>query len=208
MIQYTITKAYETDLKVKGSKFIAFISPCNKIESADLYLDSIRGKHTTATHHCFAYRIDTAQCHEFSQDDGEPSGTAGAPILNTLKSAELVNIICVVVRYYGGTKLGKSGLIDAYSSATQSVISKAHLHKIIPTKQYEIVYNYDQQTLIEKLKHTFTLFEIDSQYTAHVKLVMECPAAESDTFEERLNSISHLLISFQCISSSYHIYNS
>ncbi|REL33707.1 YigZ family protein [Rhodohalobacter sp. SW132] len=208
MKQYSITKAYQTDFKVKGSKFIAFLSPCNQISSADLYVESIREEHPTATHHCYAYRVNPADCIEYNQDDGEPSGTAGAPILNSLKLAELVNVICVVVRYYGGTKLGKSGLIDAYSSATDLAISKAQCHRITPTEQFEIVYSYDQQSLIDKLKHTFTLFEIDSAYGEHVKLVLECPEAESKGLETRLQSISHLLISVERIKSSFHIFDS
>ncbi|CAN5119359.1 IMPACT family protein [soil metagenome] len=205
MEQFSITKAYEADYRIKGSKFLAFLKPCNGVESIDESIEDLKSLHPTATHHCYACRIDPGDCMEFRQDDGEPAGTAGFPILNELKSARLVNSICIVVRYYGGTKLGKSGLIDAYSSAARLAIDKAMLRKITPTILYSITYVYDQQALIDKLKHTFTLYESGSEYTDNVQLVVACPLRQQASFEKYLEGISHLMISVEKKGRSIHI---
>lgn len=205
MNHYTVTKLYNADFKEKGSKFIAYLTPCHKVENCEVELSKIKGEHPTATHHCYAYRIGTADCAEFSQDDGEPSGTAGAPILNTLRSENIINALCVVVRNYGGTKLGKSGLIEAYSGAAELAINSANIKRIIPTVRYSIIYPYAQQSLIEKLKHTFTLYEIDSEYTDDVRLILECPAKQETLFAKRVKALSHLLIHFERERQSFHI---
>lgn len=150
--------------------------------------------HPTATHHCHALRVNPSEVTEHSQDDGEPGGSAGLPILNAMKSANIVNAIIVVVRYYGGTKLGKSGLIDAYGKSAGLVIEESTLKKLIATQRFEITYPYDQQSLIDTLKHTFTLFVMDSVYTQHVKLILECPAKDLQRFEKKLSTVQHLLL--------------
>jgi uncharacterized YigZ family protein len=189
----TVTQDFQADYRVKGSKFLSYISPCDTTEEAEIKLSGVRDIHPTATHHCYAFRVNPSEISEHSQDDGEPNGTAGLPILNAIRSANIVNTIIVVVRYYGGTKLGKGGLIEAYGTAASVVIESSVLKKIVTTRRFEIEYSYDQQSLIEKLKHSFTLFEIDSAYTDKVKLVLECPISEAKKFEGKLNSISHLL---------------
>lgn len=205
MGQYSITEPFAADHRIKGSKFLSYLFPCESQETAEKHLEDIKSLHPTATHHCYAYRVDPGNCTEFSQDDGEPAGTAGLPILNELKSVHLVNAICIVVRYYGGAKLGKSGLIDAYSAAARMAIQKASLKKITPTTVYAICYPYSQQSLIEKLRHTFTLFETGSDYAENVTLKLECPIRQQAAFEKRLEAISHLLISVDKKYRSFHI---
>lgn len=193
----TVTKIFQAEYRVKGSKFISFINPCDTTEEAEKQLNEIREMHPTATHHCHAFRVDPSEIIEHSQDDGEPGGSAGLPILNALKSANIVNAIIVVVRYYGGTKLGKSGLIDAYGKSAGLVIEQSVLKKIVATQRFEIIYSYDQQSLIDRLNHSFTLFEMDSSYTEHVKLTLECPVQSLKRFEEKLSTVSHLLLDVQ-----------
>lgn len=207
MNKYTIKNLYKADFKEKGSKFIAFLTPCHKIENCDTELLKVKENHPTATHHCYAYRIGAADCAEFSQDDGEPSGTAGAPILNTLRSENLVNILCIVVRYYGGTKLGKSGLAEAYARAAKLAVDASSLNRIISTVRFSVTYPYDQQSVIEKLKHTFTLYEIDSEYTDDVRLTLECPMDQEAAFSKRIKSLSHLMIHSKKERQSFHIEN-
>lgn len=201
----TVTEQFEEDYRIKGSKFLSFLTPCNSTEKAENHLSEIKSLHPVATHHCYAFRIHPSKITEFSQDDGEPGGTAGLPILNVLRSAEIVNAIAVVVRYYGGTKLGKSGLIDAYGKAAELAKEKAKLKTIVPTNRFTIIYPYTQQSLIDKLKHTFTLFEIDAAYTENVRLIVECPECELKRFKNRLARLSHLLIHVEKGSPGYHI---
>jgi len=109
-------------LKEKGSKFLTFAGKVQNENDVKNYLTSLRSVHPRATHHCYAYRYGTrGQCSR-ANDDGEPSGSAGAPILNQLLSADVTNVLVVVVRYYGGTKLGVSGLIKAYKDSTKCII--------------------------------------------------------------------------------------
>lgn len=201
----TITKQCESDYRVKGSKFLSYLIPCDSAEEADKQLKEIKDLHPTATHHCYAYRVDPSDVSEFSQDDGEPGGTAGLPILNVLRSAEIVNSIAIVVRYYGGTKLGKSGLIDAYGKATEMAKNRAELKTILPTIRFTITYPYNQQSLIDKLTHTYALFEKDATYAEDVQLVVECSDSDVKRFEKHLNRIDHLLIYVKKGSPGYHI---
>ena len=121
----TITQQTEGEYKEKGSKFIAFAFPTDSEEDAKKHLDEIRRMHHKARHHCWGYRLGLLNSVEKSSDDGEPSGTAGPPILGQIKKFDLHNVIVVVVRYFGGVKLGTGGLIRAYKTAAADALEKA-----------------------------------------------------------------------------------
>lgn len=201
----TVTEQFTGDYRIKGSKFLSYLIPCDSEKEADSRLTEIKTLHPAATHHCYAFRINPSTITEYSTDDGEPGGTAGLPILNLLRSVEIVNAMAIVVRYYGGTKLGKSGLIDAYGKAAELVAEKAKLRTIVPTNRYTIIYPYNQQSLIDKLNHTYTLYEVDAAYTENVRLVVECPENELVRFENRLERLGHLLIDVEKGSPGYHV---
>lgn len=119
----TIAEPSEAIYKERSSKFLAYAYPVESEEEIKTILDTLRKEYYDATHHCYAYRLG-AQGEVFrANDDGEPSGTAGKPILGQLLSADLTNCLVVVVRYFGGTKLGVSGLIQAYKESTADVIA-------------------------------------------------------------------------------------
>ncbi len=202
---YTVTELFESDYRIKGSKFFGFLYPANSKTEAEKFLERIKNEHPTATHHCYAWRVGAHNTEEFEQDDGEPKGTAGMPILNTLKSAEMVNCILVSVRYYGGTKLGKSGLIDAYGESARLCIQSAGLRKLIPVQTYKIKYDYQHQGIIDKLKNDFTLIEIDSTYLEDVEYEFGCPDSEKIKFEGALKPYLHLFKDFEKTGESYHI---
>ena len=115
-------------LKEKGSKFLGFAYPVNDEKELKKSLDALKAEHPKATHHCYAYRLGLNGENYRANDDGEPSGSAGLPIYNQLLANELTNILLVVVRYYGGTKLGVSGLVKAYK------LSLIHISE--PTRPY------------------------------------------------------------------------
>ncbi|NBC04320.1 MAG: hypothetical protein GVY20_11515 [Bacteroidetes bacterium] len=181
--------------------------PASTITKVEEHLESIRKEHPTATHHCYAYLLNPNETVEYSSDDGEPNGTAGLPILNTLKSHNLMNVILIVVRYYGGTKLGKAGLIDAYQTSAQQSIESATLNTLIPIKTYELEYDYPQQALIEKWKNKFTWIELESSYLETVNLKIGCLKGESELLEKSVQSMEHHLIRFEIIGDSFHIKN-
>lgn len=201
----TVTTIFTSEYRTKGSKFFGYLCPSSSHAETDKQLITIKNEHPTATHHCYAYIFDTHEPEEFASDAGEPSGTAGLPILNTLKSFDLMNVVLVVVRYFGGTKLGKSGLIDAYQTTSQEVINASNLKSLIPIKSYRLIYDYAQQSLINKWKNKFTWIELDSSYLQNVELIIGCPLDEVSSFEEIISSHEHELIKFELKEESFHV---
>jgi len=202
---YTVTKLYQSDYRIKGSKFLGYLQQIEHKDDADSFLEWVKDEHPTATHHCYAWRVNPNKVQEFDQDDGEPGGTAGMPILNALRSAELINCMMVSVRYYGGTKLGKSGLIDAYGESARLCIQKADRFPVIPIQTYRIVYGYEHQGIIDKLKNDFTVIELNSEYMENVSLVIGVPKVDKARFEGKVESVKHLLDDFEATGQSYHI---
>ena len=119
----TIAEPAEAIYKERSSKFLTYAYPVESEEEIKELLDALRKEYYDATHHCYAYRLGPQGETFRANDDGEPSGTAGKPILGQLLSADLTNCLVVVVRYFGGTKLGVSGLIQAYKESTADVIA-------------------------------------------------------------------------------------
>lgn len=199
----TTNKFYESSFRERGSKFMGYLFPSESEEDFQEELDKLRSKYPDATHHCWAWRLNPAQPKEFSSDDGEPSGTAGLPILNQLKSFEVVNAGIVVVRYYGGTKLGKSGLIEAYGLAAQECLEKADLFSIKPVQLFEIRYPYPQENIIQKLKNDYGLEVLESDYMEDITLTVACPKDSSTKFEEEVLGLEHLDIEFKNLKESH-----
>lgn len=201
----TVTEIFSSEYRVKGSKFLGFLCPSQDELETEKHLESIKNEHPAATHHCYAYLLNPNEPIEFSSDDGEPGGTAGLPILNTLKSNELMSVILIVVRYYGGTKLGKSGLIDAYQTTALRTIQPASLKELIPIKTYRLKYKYPEQSLIDKWKNRFNWIELSSSYMEEVELTIGCPRKDVTTFETAVSSNKHQLIKFNVAGNSFHI---
>ena len=142
----TIQEEEQTQIVEKKSKFIAEIHPVSNIQEVENKIKEIKKKYYDAKHHCIAYRIiDEGRVVERASDDGEPSGTAGAPMLNLLKGNNLCNVLVVVTRYFGGILLGTGGLVRAYSEATNLVIQKSKL--VCKTEGYEITLKLDYSNL-------------------------------------------------------------
>lgn len=201
----TVTKNITAEYRIKGSKFLGFCRPVSAENQVQAFLEDIKSEHPAATHYCYAYRYNPIQVEEFHQDDGEPSGTAGLPILNQLKSAELMNSMIIVVRYYGGTKLGKPGLIDAYSHTAKLCIDLAPIKKIYPVCLYRFSYGYQHQGIIDQLKNDFNWIERESDYLENVTLTCGCPLHQKNRFEEKLESVKHLFDDYETLGTSYHI---
>lgn len=123
----TLSFANQAEFKDKGSRFIAFAYPITSIDDVKHYVDALRQEHHKARHWCYAYRLGVDGNQFRANDDGEPSGSAGRPILGQIDSAELTDVLVVVVRYFGGTLLGVSGLIHAYKMATQMALQSASI---------------------------------------------------------------------------------
>lgn len=199
----TIRKSASTSFRERGSKFIGCLFPIDSEDDFHEELDDLKSKYPDATHHCYGWRVNPSQPKEFCSDDGEPSGTAGLPILNQLKSFDVVNAGIVVVRYYGGTKLGKSGLIEAYGRSAQLCLESASLISIKPVQLFEIRYPYPGENTINKLINDYDLKVMKSEYLEHVMLKVACPKATAKYFEKELAGLEHLKITFEKLKESF-----
>lgn len=154
----TIESLAEGIYKEKGSKFIAYAIPCRTEEEAKEFLDQWRKQHHQARHVCYAYRFGADHAIYRANDDGEPNNSAGIPILGQIKSFELTNVLIGVVRYFGGTKLGVGGLINAYKEAARDAILNA---KIIEKEVYKVVELRFGYGLMSEVMSTLKKFDLE-----------------------------------------------
>ena len=147
----TIEKPAEGLCRDRGSKFIAFAYPITSNSDIKPLLATLRIVHPKANHHCWAMRLGTDRSVFRINDDGEPSGTAGRPILNTLLSRNLTNVLVIVVRYFGGTLLGVPGLINAYRTATEEALNTAIVIEKTVNDVYDISFDYQYMNEVMKI---------------------------------------------------------
>ncbi len=151
---YSIREKVTVQTKVKGSRFIGYATPVSDDNSAQNYLQSITKKHYDASHNCYAFRIGFGDKTVTRYSDaGEPSGTAGRPILNVIEGHGLSDIICVVTRYFGGTKLGTGGLARAYAECADETLKTAKKVNKIITQSFSVQFDYD---LTGQVMHVFS----------------------------------------------------
>jgi len=150
----TIKGPGEIEIRIKGSRFLGQALPCTNPEEADSLLAAVRKKYYDATHHCFAYRVGLGKEQKFRYSDaGEPSGTAGKPIYDRIEGNDLTDIIIVVTRYFGGTKLGTGGLTHAYSETAAEAIKKAGIIEQYLMEQLLLTVPYPDYNIVERLIH-------------------------------------------------------
>ncbi|MBK8054185.1 MAG: YigZ family protein [Saprospiraceae bacterium] len=150
---FTIHSTTFGEYKEKGSKFLAYCHPFSREDDLQVILALIKSEHPKASHYCFAYKIGLDNNRFRSNDDGEPSGTAGKPILGQILSNNLTDILIVVVRYFGGTKLGASGLIHAYRQAAIEGLSNASVIEKFKTTKYVLTFTYEHMgSILASLK--------------------------------------------------------
>ncbi|MFY9418361.1 MAG: YigZ family protein [Bacteroidales bacterium] len=159
----TIKYKSESIYRERSSKFIGIILPVDNIEVVKKHLQEIKKEYYDATHHCYAYILGINKEVQFDSDAGEPVGSAGKPILNTLLSYEITNTLAVVIRYYGGTKLGIPGLINAYKTATQLAIENNEIITKYIFDQLLVFVPYEKQQLFYKLQKKYNIeYEVKS----------------------------------------------
>ncbi len=147
----TITSISQGLYKDKGSKFIALAYPIVSSEEVKEIISGLKKEYYDARHHCYAWRIGWEGEHTRTVDDGEPSGTAGKPILGQLVSADITNLLVVVIRYFGGTKLGVAGLIKAYKEATVDALANAQIVEMEVEAHYELRFGYLEMNDVMKV---------------------------------------------------------
>jgi len=185
----TVERTYEGIFRDKGSKFIAYAFPFRSEDRLKDILQEVKGLHPKARHHCWAYRLTPDRNVFRFNDDGEPSGTAGRPILNALLSADITNIIVVVVRYFGGTLLGVPGLINAYKSATQDAIDQAEIIERTVNDIYGLSFSYLNMNDVMRVIKEEGLEIIRQEFDNSCYLEFEVRKMQVNTVVERFSKI-------------------
>lgn len=185
----TIDKSAQAEYKDRGSKFIAYACPIRSVEEFKERLGEIKKEHPKATHHCFAYRIGLDGNSYRVSDDGEPSGTAGRPILGQIDSKGLVNVLVVVVRYFGGTLLGVPGLIQAYRSAAALSLQMSPLVQRQVEKEFLIRFDYTQMNEVMILIKQFGCRVIQQEMQLFCDMVIAVPVGRLTELRYRLGEL-------------------
>ncbi|MDD7735583.1 MAG: YigZ family protein [Bacillales bacterium] len=166
-----IKEKYVKLTEINKSKFYSIIAPIESVEETKSILVEIKKEYPKATHYCYAYIVDGK---EKSNDDGEPSGTAGRPILEFLKNKELENILCIVVRYFGGIKLGASGLIRAYVDSSKNVFDIAKIYRIEEQELFDIVTSYSLFQIVKNYLDKANGNIVNVSYEEEVIITYSC----------------------------------
>jgi uncharacterized YigZ family protein len=168
----TIQEVSQGLYKEKGSRFIALAIPVTSIDEVKVKLEQLRKQFHDARHHCYAYRLGEEPYEFRYNDDGEPSGTAGKPIFGQIQSFDLTNILVVVVRYFGGVKLGTGGLIQAYKAAAKSAIESGQIVTCIWKARMEILFDYSIMDAVMRIikEHGLGVIRQDSQEKCRILL--------------------------------------
>jgi len=170
---------------VKGSRFLALAMPVSSSDDARAAIAACRVEEPDATHHCFGYRLREDGFLK-SSDDGEPGGSAGRPILAQILGRELHDVLVVVTRWFGGTKLGVGGLVRAYGEAAAKALDRAEVVTVTPKRDLRVVYAYDETARVEGALRTLELEPASTSYTDRVEIVVEIPDREVDEVRDRL----------------------
>ena len=155
---YTIKENVENLLEIKKSKFITRLYKVYSVDEAVKILKDVREEHKDATHCCYAYRIGNIQ--KFS-DDGEPGGTAGLPMMDMMQKKEIDYVLCVVIRYFGGIKLGAGGLVRAYANSIREALQRIELKELSPGYLIEIKTNYENNSTLSNMIKKEDIISLD-----------------------------------------------
>lgn len=188
----TLIAPSESLYKVKGSKHLGYAYPISSEEDVKPLIDALKKDHFNARHHCYAYRLGADGERYRANDDGEPSGTAGKPILGQLLSFEITNVLIVVVRYFGGTKLGTSGLIDAYKTAAKMAIEEGTIVERKVMRTFEIQFPYSAMGAVMSVFKAQALEMLHHSFDSRCYIKSEASKESAAIAEQQLSEIDHV----------------
>ncbi|MEQ1586650.1 MAG: YigZ family protein [Cyclobacteriaceae bacterium] len=189
---YTIKDSSEGYYKESGSKFLAFAYPVDSEAEIKEKIEQLRKKYFDATHHCFAWILDPDKNRFRAVDDGEPNHSAGDPILGQIRSKNLTNVLVVVVRYYGGVKLGVGGLIQAYKLAAEEALSNSQIIEREVTEKFLIRYPYDETPEVMKLIKDFDVKILSQEFAEDCLLKAQVKLKEKDELMNKITLLNAL----------------
>ncbi len=195
----TIDHQATAELTVERSRFLGHCLEITTESEAKSFVARIREEHSQASHNCYAYRIGSGENPiEYYNDHGEPSGTAGKPILGAIQRLNLTNVAVVITRYFGGKKLGVRGLIDAYGQAATLVLEEAGTIVRVPKFTATLVYNYSEHSLILYRLPQFEAEVLKTEYTDLVTLQISLPIAQKQKFLSMVNELPSIKFDIHC----------
>lgn len=188
MTYWRPTAPAEAEIEVKNSRFIAYLEPVNSLAEADVAKQRVRELHPNARHHCWAQLVsEPDDVHAAgSSDDGEPGGTAGRPMLAVLTGKPAGYLMVMVVRYFGGVKLGTGGLVRAYSGAVRAVFDVADWQQCLPMVKYRMVVSYSQHQPLLHLLSQLQGQVVASDFTDQVALTVQLPQTQQAELTQQL----------------------
>lgn len=184
---YTMESPSEGSYKESGSKFLAFAYPVRSEEEVKINIEALKKKYFDARHHCFAWILGEDKSRQRAFDDGEPNHSAGDPILGQIRAKNLTNVLVVVVRYFGGVKLGVGGLIQAYRTAAEDALNHAIIVEHEVTHGINLRYPYDSTTEVMRLVKEFDLIITHQKFLEDCVLVAKVKRKFSDSFYARVD---------------------
>ncbi len=191
---YTVSGTSKGEYKERGSKFIAWAMPVKTEDEIKEKLQEIKNQYHDARHHCYAYQIGTRHPKYRVNDDGEPSSTAGKPIFGQIQSYNVTNIIVIVIRYFGGTKLGTSGLIRAYKTAAEEALKNARIIKKTINRTYQIEFEYPSMNDVMKLLHELNIEPFNKSFKENCVFKFHVRISMAENILIRFKSIKNLKI--------------
>lgn len=185
----TIAKPSEGYFKDRGSRFIALTFPVQNETDVKEILERLRKEYHDARHHCYAWRIGIEPVFERANDDGEPSNSAGRPILNQIEKYDLTNIVIVVIRYFGGTLLGVGGLISAYRSAAENAIKAGRIIRRNVRHNYRLNFDYAQMNDVMTIIKEHQLETYDQEFELSCSMIISVDRAREEAVLGRFKQI-------------------
>ncbi len=183
----TVLEGASIEFTVRGSRFIGLVTSASNHETAEQIIEEVSDEHPDATHIVWAYRLADEPTIERCDDAGEPGGSAGEPVLSVLKSEQLLNVVAIVVRYYGGTNLGYGGLVRAYSRSVSHALKAAAIQTTVRTIRYHITTSYDDSGTVASVLESEDL-EYEAVYEERVNYDVLIPVAKENRVLDRLKS--------------------
>lgn len=199
----TIQQDGSHEIEVKGSRFIAHFKRATTEEEALEFIQAIKKEHWKATHNCSAFLIGERDEYQRAMDDGEPSGTAGVPMLEVLKKQELKNITVVVTRYFGGTKLGAGGLVRAYTSAVAEGLQQIGIVQASLEMVIQVTIDYSAVGKLEHYLDTNHITIVDKIFLEKVALNCSLPVQQVENFQQEVIELLQNHVTFTEIGQQY-----
>lgn len=199
---FTIVKDFRQEIVIEKSRFICTLKKVNSEAEAQEFIKAIKKEFWDATHNCSAYIVD--EMAQRSSDDGEPSGTAGLPMLEVLRKNKLTNTAAVVTRYFGGIKLGAGGLVRAYTNSVAEAVRATGIAQKVLVSRFSFMYDLNDVGKILNILYQQQLFEIaDVEYGLQAKVILKMKDSDKETAEAWLTESLNKVVQLECEGSEF-----